>query len=190
MKVCNVKFSVKVQWDLSFNTDDRGPPFRLALTLTRYPNFWVVKDRRFTFIIFVGKGGIHHVNATRVPDLDLVQEAQADLCQCFTSPPRVVQAPVIDNLTCLSYLPPSLDLFDIHHRVLNRPLEGQERTRFNLEHFPGLFIKFKNPSGTMLLFSSGKIVIVGCRQLSSVQQLLQRLHGAGLSAPLPGGRPT
>lgn len=188
MKICNVKFSLKVQWDLSFNTDGTGPPFCSRVTASRYPNFWVVKDRRYTFIIFVGKKGLHHVNVTRVPDLDHVPSAREDFEACFTSSPTVIQPPSVDNLTCLSQASGPLDLFHVHQRVLAQPPPGLERARFNLEQFPGLFLKFKNPNGTLLLFSSGKIVIVGCRLTSTVQDLLQRLHGAGLFPPLPGGR--
>lgn len=186
--VSNVKFSLKLAWDPPFNTG-ASPPFKSPHTWMSHPNFFVRKSR-YTFILFVGRQGVHHVNVTKVPHLSNVQEAQEDLLTCFTQVPLVVQGPRVDNLTCLTRVGQApLDLFHLYQRLIAHPLEGQSHVRFNLERFPGLFLHFKDPKATVLWFSSGKAVIVGCRQLSQVQQVIPRLsNGTCLSPSLPGGR--
>ena len=38
------------------------------------------------------------------------------------------------------------------------------------EQFPGMIIKQKGPKATYLVFSSGKIVIAGCKSLEELNQ--------------------
>ena len=48
--------------------------------------------------------------------------------------------------------------------------------KFNCETFPGLFLKYKE--GTLILFHSGKIVIVGCRREKDIKWLLTKTIAA------------
>lgn len=180
IEVCNVKLSLKLSWEGSFNTDG-VPPFKDSIHAKTYQNFWVFKTINYTFIIFKAKDKVHHVNLTKVRQLGDVSDARASLLASFTVPPSVIKEPVVDNLTCLSRTHHNLDLFHIHQSALARPLESLTSIRFNLEQFPGLILKFKNPKACCLIFSSGKIVIVGCRTLIDVETILKgRTHGTGL----------
>ena len=46
---------------------------------------------------------------------------------------------------------------------LNLLARKQKDAEYNPEQFPGLMLRIKNPKATILVFSSGKMVITGLR---------------------------
>ena len=48
-----------------------------------------------------------------------------------------------------------------------------ENIKYNNEKFPGVFLKFK--IGTVILFHSGKLVIVGCKNIENIECLISKI---------------
>jgi TATA-box binding protein (TBP) (component of TFIID and TFIIIB) len=48
--------------------------------------------------------------------------------------------------------------------------------KYNNEKFPGLFVKFKE--GTAILFHSGKVVLVGCKNEENLKCLTTNIYVA------------
>lgn len=74
----------------------------------------------------------------------------------------------IDNLTSTLKLNRALILSEIikeNHKNYN--------LKYNNEKFPGLFIKFLE--GTLILFYTGNIIAVGCKNLQDLQYLFEKL---------------
>lgn len=60
----------------------------------------------------------------------------------------------------------SLDLNEITQKI--------EGTEFNAEKFPGLVMKSEDPSVTIILFSTGKMVITGLKSSAEVEQVVDK----------------
>ena len=69
----------------------------------------------------------------------------------------------VDNIIATDDFHQHLNLKEIAQRKIF------EKVKYNSEQFPGLFIKFN--TGTVILFHSGKIVIVGCKTQQEVWKL-------------------
>jgi len=76
----------------------------------------------------------------------------------------------VDNIMATFSFPHSLSLQNL---AIN---QFHNVAKYNCETFPGLFIKYKE--GTVILFHSGKVVIVGCRREQDIQCLIQNLIAA------------
>ena len=120
-------------------------------------NFTVVR-RKHVYIIFKKQGDdkSYHVNITKIPSAAQIQSSIDDLDGIIINSFAVTTWKV-ENLTC------SLDAgFNIPLMHIFEPLQRKsfvKRLRFNPERFPGMFVTFE--SNTFLLFSSGKMVIIG-----------------------------
>jgi hypothetical protein len=58
---------------------------------------------------------------------------------------------------------------------LNQIAQKIEGAVFNAEKFPGLVLKAENPSVTIILFSSGKMVITGLKNSAEADQVVDKL---------------
>ena len=65
----------------------------------------------------------------------------------------------VENLTCLHNLNMDFNLAQIFQIYEQEYADEILKIRYNPEKFPGMFITLKNC--TVLLFSSGKIVVIG-----------------------------
>ena len=155
LSINNVKMSCKIQLtqanNLSFNTDNSLIKF--------YNNFCVIKNK-FTFIIFTKKkkgDTTYHVNITKIPNLICVNEALAKLSSIINEE-HTIQQKRIENLTCLHQIDKTINLKQLY-KILNINNQNVLNFRYRPEKFPGMFLSFKNC--TVLLFSNGKIVIIG-----------------------------
>jgi transcription initiation factor TFIID TATA-box-binding protein len=50
-----------------------------------------------------------------------------------------------------------------------------ENTEYNPESFPGLVLKMKEPKATFLIFSSGKMILTGLRDISEAKKAVEKL---------------
>ena len=161
--VSNVKISCKVRIfnvnDISFNRD---------IPIKQYNNFNVIKTK-YTYIIFTKskKNRKFHVNITKIPSLDHISKAIDELKNIINETFSVENLK-IENITCLHILNENINLLETFKNfkkrqfVDSKDLEGKNiiiQVRYNPEKFPGIFLKLKNCS--VLLFSSGKLVVIG-----------------------------
>lgn len=153
--VSNVKISCKAQL---FNTNNIS--FNRDIDIKQYNNFNVIKNK-YTFIIFT-KSKIKqkfHVNITKIPSFDHIPKAIEELKNIIENSFSVKDIK-IENITCLHILNMEINLIKIFKNItFSKFSKDIVNTRYNPEKFPGMFIKLKKCS--ILLFSSGKIVIIG-----------------------------
>ena len=79
------------------------------------------------------------------------------------------EAPVVNNIVAVASYGRSLDL-----DALAMSLEGIE---YEPEQFPGACMSIENPRATFLIFPTGKIVSLGCRNEQQVLDGLKALYG-------------
>lgn len=105
----------------------------------------------------------NHLNVTRIKSVEEIEDVKKIVSKILK---RKVIYIKIDNIMATSAMN--------HPISLQNLAQNQLRTiaKFNIETFPGLFLKYKE--GTIILFHSGKIVIVGCRSEKDIKSLLLR----------------
>lgn len=159
-KIANVKVSIKTSALVLDNVIKKC--MEKALYCKNYNNFLVCKNV-YTYIIFKqNKNNENHINITKIPNLDSVSHAIKciqDLTNCL------VLSQTVDNIIASTSCQKQLNLKEISKLFAN--------VKYNNEKFPGLFIKFKK--GTVILFHSGKIVIVGSKNEQDIQCLIQNI---------------
>lgn len=74
---------------------------------------------------------------------------------------------VIQNIVVKSSLKREIDLDHISKKLRN--------AKYNAGTFPGLFIRYNNPKGVIILFKSGKIVITGLLKFIHIPAIVERL---------------
>ena len=161
--VSNIKISCKIQFfnaeDISFNRD---------IFIKQYNNFNVIKNK-YAYIIFT-KSKIRqkfHVNITKIPSFDHVPKAIEGLKDIIENPFSVEEI-TIENITCLHILNKEINLIEIFRHISSSEFSKDVTyTRYNPEKFPGMFIKLRKCS--ILLFSSGKMVVIGAKNKEEVK---------------------
>jgi len=157
--IANVKVSLKTS-PLFLDTVYKSL-IKQVIVCKQYNNFLVVKSK-FTYIIFkTNKNCENHINITKIPSVNNILEA-VELIQALTE--CQVTSQKIDNIIATTKHKAKLCLKDIIEQKKFKTI------KYNNEKFPGLFIKFKE--GTAILFHSGKIVIVGCKSIETLECLL------------------
>jgi hypothetical protein len=131
----------------------------------KYKNFIVLKSV-FTYIIFKSKEeqSESHINITKIPKVCSISEA-IDFIKSLINCSIISYK--IDNIIATTNLRRDLNLANISKNCKLQNL------KYNNEKFPGLFIKFDK--GTVILFHSGKIVIVGCKSEENIKCLIRKI---------------
>ncbi len=169
--ISNIKIScviaIKTANLLLLNSDDKNVKY--------FGNFIVVRRNNFVYSIFRkrkksiretnkerngGDAVLYHINITKIPSPDQIASSIDNLKNIIQNE-YFVMTKIINNVTCtydtkLSSIP-LLDLIE----ELKEKIPSVKRVRFNPERFPGMFISF--PDNTLLIFSSGKMVVIGGR---------------------------
>jgi len=162
--VRNIKVSVKVKALVLNNALMQLQ--RNNISTKQFGNFISFKAENFTFILF--KRGLKketHVNITQIANFQSIHRAIEVLVKLIEC---VVIHYVIDNIIATS---------DFHRNIsLQKIVELRQfkKIKYNSEVFPGLFLKFNR--GTIILFHSGKTVIVGCKSIEDIEWILQMVH--------------
>lgn len=131
---------------------------------TKVFNNFIVFKKKFNFIIFKAKRTLNHINVTKLSTREDILESVQVFEQLFSCQ---ISNLTIDNIIAVSKFPEFLNL----SKISQHTFEG--KIKYNSEKFPGLFIKFKE--GTVILFHSGKVVVVGCKTESNIECLLKRI---------------
>jgi TATA-box binding protein (TBP) (component of TFIID and TFIIIB) len=130
-----------------------------------YSNFIIFKINNFTFTIFKkGKQFDNHINITQINSLNKIIKSLLILYKLFKINVISVQ---IDNIIATGYLNKKINLQSlVESKIYNN-------IKYNSEVFPGLFIRLK--IGTVILFHTGKFVVVGCKDLNSLKCITQNI---------------
>ena len=124
------------------------------ISFKNYPNFLSFKNI-YSFVLFKPSfNGLNHINVSKLTSAEDISNASAIVENLFGV--RVVSEK-IDNIVSTSKFKKKLDLCHIVKESLFN------HVRYNPEQFPGLFAQVSG--GTVILFHSGKIVIVGSKSL-------------------------
>ncbi len=163
-QIRNIKISIKVKPLVLNNAIERLE--NNGITLKTYSNFLTFKTHNFTYVLFKkGQRKHSHINVTQIPSLKLIRKSIRVIEKCLGCSVLYYK---IDNIIATSDLKQSVNLIDIVSR------RRFDKIKYNNEIFPGLFIKF--PSGTVIIFHSGKIVIVGCKNQKTIKWILEIVH--------------
>jgi hypothetical protein len=161
--VANVKVSLKTS--KIFLDNVHVVANKKNLYCKNYKNFIVVKSN-FTYIIFKSREqqSESHINITKIPKVSKICEAI-----------EVIRSLI--NCNIISYKIDNIIATTNLRRELNLALISKncklENLKYNNEKFPGIFIKFDK--GTVILFHSGKLVIVGCKSEEYIQCLIRKI---------------
>jgi TATA-box binding protein (TBP) (component of TFIID and TFIIIB) len=178
-KINNLKAHVRVKKDC---IDRIRNALKLSVTKWKkkkeFHNFLVVKDK-YTYIIFPkSKEDYCYINITGIKSFEDIENVIPELCDAFhLNQNQVVGEVVIDNVSANGDFGRKLNLPQIQE-VINRESEKDGNTfsaSFDRNYFPGAFCKTLT-IGTILIFPSGKYVIVGSKCIAEVQQVYQMMH--------------
>ena len=75
----------------------------------------------------------------------------------------------IENIVVSTQIAEELDL--------SRLAENIADSKYKPDEFPGLILHFKEPKTAVLLFSSGKLICTGARDMDEVKDALQKITG-------------
>ena len=175
--ICNVKLSSKLKVEEqnfhNFQTDNslRNISTNPSRNIFIYNNFLVLKDK-FTYILFKPKReeDICHLNITKIKNFEYINEA-IELGETLFQGRILKNSINIDNITATFNLQKSINLKKFYEKY-----SKEYSIRYNNERFPGLH--FKNKKGTLIIFHTGKITVVGCKSkenLIYLQNLLWKL---------------
>jgi len=161
-EVKNIKISLKLIGCSLDNAISRLN--RLNIPHKRFANY-ITFTEQFTYIYFKSKDGVlNHVNVTKLRSTDDIGTSMNILKELFD----VYEiSSRIDNIIATYNTGHPINLMKL---IASKALSP---TKYNPEQFPGLFAKY--PEGTVLIFHSGKLVLVGFNTLQSIETVLTKV---------------
>lgn len=169
-KITNVKLSVKcknISLDSVFDFClQQNIPF------TKFNNFLVLKSN-YTYIIFKKSTknihhGEYHINITKIPSFEKISDCMEFLKRL--SPAIKLLSLKVDNISVSYNLNCFVDIIKLQSSA-----KGDCDITYNKETFPGLFLKFKKGYGTAIVFYTGKCVLLGSKNASHVENIVEKL---------------
>lgn len=132
-------------------------------------NFFVLREK-FVYVIFY----TGHVNITGAKSRDAINEACSDLSVILNKLDLTLSRLIIDNICLSGSLPHTLNLVTFSNQLLQDCVNFS----FNPRKFPGLsFPSTKQSSGTTIVFTSGKFIIVGLKHEEAIRDAKSQLLG-------------
>lgn len=136
-----------------------------GICVVSHSNFVVIREK-YTYNLF--QSG--HLNVSGVSGFKPIWDAVANILQIIPGATRI-SAVKIDNISATSWIPHQIDLRKLLHKI-----EPSVSCSLNTTLFPGLFAKTK--CGTVIIFRSGKLVIVGCKSIRQMSFTMGQVWGA------------
>jgi TATA-box binding protein (TBP) (component of TFIID and TFIIIB) len=163
----NIKVSFKIELIPLDNVQERL--FINKISFKIYHNYYVFKIGSYHCVLFKENflNQNNHLNVTKILSLSEISDLHLLIEKVLKK--KILQFRV-DNIMATATIGHPLSL---RYLSVNQ-LRGV--AKFNCETFPGLFLKYKE--GTLILFHSGKIVIVGCRCEKDIKWLLTKTIAA------------
>lgn len=135
------------------------------ISFKQYPNFVSFKHL-YSFVLFKPSlNQVNHINVSQLTSREDISKAIAIVEDLLGV--RVLSEK-IDNIVSTSTFKSNLDLYHIVKKSLFN------HVRYNPEQFPGLFAQIGG--GTVILFHSGKIVIVGSKSLEDTKWIVREVR--------------
>lgn len=164
-QITNIKISLKI--DAICLSSVQEILKQKNINHTSYPNFMVIR-KTYTYIIFKkGKNKNNHINITKLKTLEEIDDSIKVLKTIFEKLFLIERKKTIDNITASVNLNKFVDLLTLPKTFPNNQIS------YNSEKFPGLFIKFKK--GTVIVFHTGKSIIIGAKSVDDVRCLASKL---------------
>lgn len=162
--VNNIKVSFKIQAISLDIVQNRLIANKISFRI--YHNYYVFKIKSFHCVLFKENKiwNNNHLNVTKIKSVRKIKQVKQLIFKLFK---KKVISTKIDNIMATSCMKNAINLKQLAQNQL------RHIAKFNIETFPGLFLKYKE--GTLILFHSGKIVIVGCRRKKDIKCLLIRM---------------
>jgi len=122
-----------------------------------------------TATILFRSGNANCTGAKNVEDVHKAVEYIADTMRKLGL--HIYKNPIIaiQNIVAVADLEEDLDLTGIAIAL------GMENIEYEPEQFPGMVYKLKEPKVAMLLFSTGKIVCVGAKNVEDISRAVEKL---------------
>ena len=160
-KISNIKYSCQLKektGDLR-NTLKQFCQENSSVTV-RQPNFFVLRKTYVYVIFFTG-----HVNVTGCSSVEAIGLSRDILLQCLGTRMEIGKI-TIDNITSSGAIN---RVKKIRLPELTQKLKRLEIPfRYNPHRFPGLNFKLK--SVTVIVFNSGKFILVGSKSMSEIEE--------------------
>lgn len=134
------------------------------INFKKYTNFLSFKNI-YSFVLFKPSSNqLNHINVSKLTSTEDISKASVIVEKLFGV--RVLSEK-IDNIVSTSKFNSRLDLYLIVKKSLFN------HVRYIPEQFPGLFAQIRG--GTVILFHSGKVVIVGSKSLEDTIWIVQEV---------------
>ena len=128
----------------------------------------IVLRIKYTCTIFYKPPGKYHVNVTKIKSLQDVDDALQYLrTHLFHSLNFQLVKQTIDNISANFRLNSAISLHTIARTL--------ENASFNHERFPVCFVGFDNTQGKAIIFSSGCVNILGCKNAHQIESIWKKL---------------
>lgn len=130
-------------------------------------NNYVIINNKFVYILFKPRDSIiKHINVTKIPDIESISNSLNLLKDTISY--LIILSYKIDNITAVYDYKKEINQLKIlnnHKHLFN--------LKFNKEKFPGLFLKVL--LGTFIIFHTGKVNLVGCKDPAHLFNLFEQL---------------
>ncbi len=175
-EIRNIKVSIQVKQQFLNIVEDTC--LNKGINLKKHNNFIVLYDK-FVYTIFrESKNKTNHINITKIPSFVKIPEV-LDFLSLQLSFDIIPNSLKIDNITGSLNLNKKLVLGELIEKTKKITTSEKIILSYNNEKFPGLFIKVSlnlYKIGTIIVFTSGKIVFVGCKTVSDLKCLTSLIH--------------
>ena len=114
-----------------------------------------------------------HINITKIPSTEHISKALDEL-KLVISSEFIIEVFKVENMTCLYQITTEINLSTFYYNLkLNVDFEIEQK-RYDPEKFPGMFLTLRKCSA--LIFSSGKIVIIGASSKQDAKQGIKIIY--------------
>lgn len=178
MKISNIKCSLTIKTDYKWRNKIKSKCCENNISFVTRGNITIIKCG-FSVCIIQKKYKndclpILHINLTGIKDFSVIQKCKKFLFDNILDPSWQEQDFRVDNICATFSFPQKINLQHLYHIF--------ELSRFNRERFPAVFLK--HVCGTVLVFESGKINILGCKSVNQIKQVWKQTLPYLLSASI------
>lgn len=167
-KINNIKYSFKV--------DPKALKSTCVCNVIRkkkHLNFCIYKNK-YTYVVFLSG----HINVCKIRNFEEVKSSYNNFLEHMNiSENSVTKHYKVENVCCNGIIikVPNFTLRRLYHFLTSNSVKNQYY-RYNAEIFPALYISTNNVKGKILIFSSGKFIIVGSNNYKCLQTQMYILN--------------
>ena len=167
-KVHNVKISLKLKTPYSSYCNELISQNK-KIKHKKFGNFLIIYHD-FTYILFNTVNDILHCNVTKIKKYNGIYLSKLQLKKLF--PQLSILSTKVDNICGTKNVRHKIKLETLFVELVNHTSK-EFKVNYNSQKFPGLFIKFRGNllTGTLIVFKSGKINLVGLKRPSNFIEL-------------------